>query len=108
MSSDMQTIENRIVIDHAFVNEEDVAELLYCIHHERLYDVTVHRWIPFLRGEVRLLLTIYPRRSDLHFRHNICDVCIRVSQGCWGRQLASRLARVPTLRINPAVQEHEM
>jgi hypothetical protein len=83
-----------------------MVELLYCTHYERLYDATEHQWIPFLRGEVRLLQTIYPRRHDLHFRHNICDVCIRGSLRCYGQQLASRLARVPARRFNLAVQEH--
>jgi hypothetical protein len=56
---------------------------------------------------VRLVLTIYPRRGDLHVRHNICDVCIRVSLRCWGRQLASSLAHVPARSSNLAVPEYE-
>jgi len=60
-----------------------MVELLYCTRHERLYDATEHRWIPFSRGEVRLVQTIYPKRGDLHVRHNICDVCVRVSQRCF-------------------------
>ena len=78
-----------------FLNEEHVVEILYCTHHERLYDVTEHQWIPLVRGEVRLVQTIYPRRGDLHIWEHVCDVCIRVSQGCCGWQLESRLARVP-------------
>ena len=78
-----------------------MLELLYCPYHERLYNATEYQWIPFLRGEVRLLLTIYPKRSDLHFQHNVCDVCVRVSQRCCGWQLASRLARVPAHLLNP-------
>jgi hypothetical protein len=57
---------------------------------------------------VRLAQTIYPRRGALHFRHNICDVCIRGSLRCYGRQLESRLARVPAHLLHPAVQEHSM
>ena len=97
-----------IVVDHAFLNEEHVVEILYCTHHERLYDVTEHQWIPFVRGEVRLVQTIYPRRGDLHIWEHVCDVCIRVSQGCCGWQLESRLARVPTRRFTPTLQEHEI
>jgi hypothetical protein len=85
-----------------------VIELLYCIHHERLYDTTEHQWIPFMRGEVRLVQTIYPRRGDLHIQQAICDVCIQVSLRCWGRPLASSLARVPALPSNPAVPAYEM
>ena len=83
-----------------------MVDLLYCPHHERLYDATEHQWIPFVRGEVRLVQTIYPKRGDLHVQHNICDVCIRVSLRCFGRQLASSLVRVPTRPSNPAVPEY--
>jgi len=105
--SDILSIENRIAVDHTCWNEERVVELLYCPHHERLYDATEHQWIPFVRGDVRLVLTIYPRRGDLHVRHNICDVCIRVSLRCWGQQLALSLVRVPARPSNPAVPEYE-
>jgi hypothetical protein len=64
-----------------------VVELLYCTRHERLYDAIEHQWIPFLRGEILLVQTIYPRRGDLHVRHNICDVCVRASQRGFGWQL---------------------
>jgi hypothetical protein len=84
-----------------------VIELLYCTHHERLYDVTEYQWIPFVRGDVRLVLTIYPRRGDLHIQQAICDVCIRVSLRCWGQQLALSLVRVPARPSNPAVPEYE-
>jgi hypothetical protein len=84
-----------------------MVEFLYCPRHERLYDVTEHQWIPFRRGDVRLVLTLYPRRGDLHIRHHICDVCIRVSLRCWGRQLASSVARGPVHLVNPAVPEDE-
>ena len=80
---------DRITVDHTSLNEEPVIELLYCPHHERLYDATEHRWLSFRRGDVRLIMTIYPRRGDLHVQHTICDVCIRVSLRCFGRQLAS-------------------
>jgi hypothetical protein len=59
-----------------------------------------------MRGEVRLVQTIYPRRGDLHVQHTICDVCIRVSLRCWERQLASSLVRVPARPSNPAVPEY--
>ena len=85
-----------------------MVELLYCTHHERLYDVAEHQWIPFLRGEVRLILTIYPRRGDLHIWEAVCDVCVRVSLRCFGRQLASSSARVPAHLFHPACQEPEM
>ena len=104
--SDTQSIWYCIVVDHTSLNEERVVELLYCPHHERLYDAIEHQWIPFERGEVRLVQTIYPTRGDLYVQHTICDVCIRVSLRCFGRQLASRLARVPTRLVTPAVQEH--
>jgi hypothetical protein len=83
-----------------------VVDLLYCPHHERLYDATEHQWIPCVRGEVRLVQTIYPERDDLHVQHTICDVCIRVSLRCFGRQLASSLVRVPARPSNPAVPEY--
>jgi hypothetical protein len=105
--SDTQSIYNHIAANHSFLNEKYMVELLYCTHHERLYDATEHRWIPFLRGEVRLVQTIYPKRGDLHVRHNICDVCVRVSQRCFRRQLERALARVPAHLLNPVVQEHE-
>jgi hypothetical protein len=89
-------------VDHTFWNEEYVIELLYCTHHERLYDATEHQWIPFVRGEVRLVLTIYPRRGDLYIREAVCDVCVRVSLRCFGRQLASPSARVPARLFDPA------
>jgi hypothetical protein len=106
MFSDRQSIENCTVADHTFVNEAYVIELLYCPKHERLYDATAHQWIPFLRSEVLLVQTIYPRRGDLHIWENVCDVCIRVSQRCCRWQLESRLARVPAHRFTPALQEH--
>ena len=84
-----------------------MVELLYCTHHERLYDATEDRWIPFLRGEVRLVQTIYPKRGDLHVRHNICDVCLRASQRCFRWQLEQAVACVPAHLLHPAVQEHE-
>ena len=84
-----------------------MVELLYCPHHERLYDATEHLWIPFRRGDVRLVLTIYPRRGALHIRHTICDVCIWVSLRCWGRQLVSSLAHVPARPSDPAVPAYE-
>ena len=85
-----------------------MVELLYCIYHERVYDSTEHAWIPFRRGDVSLVLTLYPRRGNVHIRHHICDVCIRVSLRCWGRQLASSWARVACARpSNPAVPEDE-
>jgi hypothetical protein len=95
-----------IVGEHTFLNEEDVVNLLYCPHHERLYDATAHQWIPFVRGEVRLVQTLYPRRGDLHIWEHVCDVCVRVSQRCCRWQLASRLARVPAHRFTPAGREH--
>jgi hypothetical protein len=61
-----------------------------------------------MHGEVRLVLTLYPRRGDLHIWEHGCDVCIRVSQRYCGWQLASRLAPVPTRLVNPAVQEHRL
>src|SRR5438132_1500892 len=87
--SDTQSIYSCIVVDHTLLNEKHVVELLYCTHHERLYDATEHQWIPCVRGDVRLVQTIYPRRGDLHIRKAICDVCVRVSLRCFGRQLAS-------------------
>jgi hypothetical protein len=85
-----------------------VVELLYCIYHERVYDSTEHAWIPFRRGDVGLVLTLYARRGHVHIRHHICDVCIQVSLRCWGRQLASSWARVACARpSNPAVPEDE-
>jgi hypothetical protein len=67
-----------------------VVEILYCPRHERLYDATEHQWISFVRGDVHLVvLTIYPRRGALHIQQTICDVCVRVSLRCFGRQLAS-------------------
>jgi hypothetical protein len=83
-----------------------VVDLLYCPHHERLYDATEHQWIPFVRGEVRLVQTIYPERDDLYVQHTICDVCIRVSLRCFGQQLVSSLVRVPARPSNPAVPEY--
>ena len=95
-------------MDHNSLNEESVIELLYCTHHERLYDTIEHQWIPFMRGEVCLVQTIYPRRVDLHIWEHGCDVCVRVSQRYCGWQLASRLARVPMRLVDPAVQEHRL
>jgi hypothetical protein len=71
-----------------------VIELLYCTHHERLYDTTAYQWIPFLRGDVRLVRAIYPRRGEFHTWEHSCDVCVRVRQrGCeW--QLTSQLVCV--------------
>src|SRR5215813_1272520 len=94
-----------ITMDHTSLNEQPVIDLLYCPHHERLYDAIEHQWIPFERGEVRLVQTIYLKRGDLHVQHTICDICIRVSLRCFGRQLASSLVRVPTRLVTPAVQE---
>jgi hypothetical protein len=37
MYSDTHSIFSCIVVDHTFLNEEYVIELLYCTHHERLY-----------------------------------------------------------------------
>ena len=91
----MHSIYNHIAVDHTFLNEVCVVELLYCTHHERLYDAIEHQWIPFLRGEAQLVRTIYPKRGDLHIWENVCDVCVRVSQRCCGWQLESRLAHVP-------------
>ena len=93
--SDTQSIYHHIVIDHAFLNEGHVLELLYCTNHERVYDAAEHQWISFLRGEVCLVRTIYPRCGDLHVREEVCDVCLRGSQRRFGRQLESRLARLP-------------
>jgi hypothetical protein len=104
--SDTQSIYNRIVVDHSFFIEEHVVELLYCNHHERLYDAKEHQWIPFLRGEVRLVLAIYPRRGNLHVREDICDVCVRGRLRCFGRQLASPLARLAARLSNAALQDH--
>jgi hypothetical protein len=106
MYSDTHSIFSCIVVDHTFLNEEYVIELLYCTHHERLYDTTEHQWIPFLHGEVRLVRTIYPRHGALHIWDHGCDVCVEVSQRCCRWHLASRLARVPTRLVTPAVQEH--
>jgi len=97
-----------IGVDHTFLNEEHMVELLYCTHHERLYDATEHQWIPCVRGEVRLVQTIYPRRGDLHIWEHVCDVCVGVSQRRCGWQLVSRLARGPARRFTPAVQAHAM
>jgi hypothetical protein len=83
-----------------------VIELLYCTHHERLYEATEHQWIPFMSGEVRLVQTIYPRPGKLHIWEHGCDVCVEVSQRCCRWHLESRLARVPARLVNPAVQEH--
>jgi hypothetical protein len=101
-------MDNRTVVDHTFLNEKHVVELLYCPHHERLYDATEHQWIPFVRGEVRLVLTIYPRRGDLHIRKALCDVCVHVSLRCWGRQLASSSTRLPSHLVPPALPEQGM
>jgi hypothetical protein len=78
-----------------------MVEFLYCTHHERLYDVIEHQWIPFFCFFVHLIRTIYPKRGDLHIWENVCDVCVRVSQRCCGWQLESRLARVPARLVNP-------
>jgi len=96
-----------MVVDHPFLNEERMIELLYCIHHERLYDATEHAWLPFRRGEVGLVRTIYPRRGDLHIWAHVCDVCVQVSQRCCAWQLEARLARAPARLFTPAVQAHE-
>lgn len=58
-----------------FFERDMCGRLLCCTHHERLYDATEHQWIRFVRGDVRLVLTIYSRRGDLHVRKAICDVC---------------------------------
>src|SRR5256885_14447437 len=87
MCSDTQSIYHCIVVEHTFLNEEHVVELLYCTNHERLYDATEHQWIPFLRSDVLLVRTIYPRRGDLHIWEHVCDVCVRVGQRCCGWQL---------------------
>jgi len=55
-----------------------MRELSYCTKHERLYDETEREWISFLRGEVRLVQTIYPKGDDLHFREDVCDICVVV------------------------------
>ncbi len=85
-----------------------MLELLYCPHHERLYDTTEHQWIPFVHGEVRLVQTIYPRRGALHIWEHGCDVCVRMSQRCRGWQLEARLARVPARGSTSAVPAHAM
>ena len=95
-------------MDHTSLNEEPVIELLYCTHHERLYDTTEHQWIPFRRGDVRLVQTIYPRRGALHIWEHGCDVCVEVSQRCYRWQLASQFARVPARRFTPGISAHEM
>ena len=82
-----------------------MRELLYCPYHERAYDATEHQWMPFRRGDLRLVLTVYPWRDNFHVQHNLCDGCLWVSLRCWGRQLASSLARVPVQLVNPAVPE---
>jgi len=51
-------------------------ELRYCPKHERLYDDTEHQWISFLRGDVRLIRTIYPREGALSFQEDVCDWCV--------------------------------
>ena len=104
--SDTQSIYNHIAADHTFLNEKYMIELLYCTHHERLYDVTEHQWIPFVRGEVRLVQTIYPRRGELHIWEHVCEFCVRVSQRCCGWQLEARVARMPARLVNPALPEH--
>src|SRR4029450_9571247 len=87
--SDTQSIYTCTVVDHSFSIEGCVVELLYCTHHERVYDAIEHQWIPFVRGEVRLVLFIYPRRGGLHIRKALCDVCVRVSLRCFGGELES-------------------
>ena len=84
-----------------------MIELLYCTHHERLYDMTEHQWIPCMRGEVRLVQTIYPRRGELHIWEHGCDVCVELSQRCFGRQLASLETRGPARPSNPAAPAYE-
>ena len=61
-------------------------EFRYCPQHERLYDGTLCRWIPCLRGEVCLILAIYPRKGALSFREDFCDWCIDVCRHLWVRQ----------------------
>jgi hypothetical protein len=61
-------------------------ELQYCPQHERLYDGAEHRWIPFLRGEVCLILAIYPREGALSFREDGCDWCVGVGPRLWVSQ----------------------
>ena len=59
-------------------------ELRYCPKHERLYDGAERRWIPFLRGEVCLVLVIYPREGELSFQEDVCDWCVGVGPRRWG------------------------
>jgi hypothetical protein len=61
-------------------------ELRYCPQHERLYDGAEHRWISCLRGEVCLILTIYPREGALDFQEAVCDWCVGVVPRLWVRQ----------------------
>jgi hypothetical protein len=58
-------------------------DLRYCPQHERLYDDTECRWIPFVRGEVCLILAIYPREDALSFQEDICDWCVSVGHRLW-------------------------
>ena len=67
-----------------------MLEFFYCTRHERLYDVKMPQWIPFLRGEVRLVQTISPRDGDLHFQEDVCDVCVQLWQYCLARPCATR------------------
>ena len=61
-------------------------ELRYCPTHERLYDAIAHQWIPFLRGEVCLLLVIYPWEGALSFQEDVCDWCVGLSHRRWMSQ----------------------
>ena len=54
-------------------------ELWYCPQHERLYDGTVYQWIPCVRGEICLILAIYPREGALSFQEDVCDWCVDVA-----------------------------
>jgi hypothetical protein len=53
-------------------------EFRYCPQHERLYDGAERRWIPFLHGEICLILAIYPREGALSFQTYVCDWCVEV------------------------------
>ncbi len=61
-------------------------ELRYCPAHERLYDGAERRWIPCLRGEVCLILAIYPREGALSFGEDFCDWCVGVAHRLRGGQ----------------------
>jgi hypothetical protein len=77
-------------------------ELVYCTQHERVYDATEGQWIPFLRGDVRLVQTMVQSSGTLHVKEDVCDLCLWLCHSLLVQQREERYASLPPRPFNPA------